>query len=40
MGPIGLSTGTTGKESNVDRMVQAILDQSGQPYEYVKRRAL
>ena len=36
MGLIGLSTGTTGKESNVDRMVQAILEQSGQPYEYVK----
>ena len=36
MGLIGLSTGAAGKECNVDRLVQAILEQSGHPYEYHK----
>jgi multimeric flavodoxin WrbA len=33
---IGFSTGATGKTGNVDRLVQAVMEQSGQPYEFVK----
>jgi len=33
---IGFSTGVTGRESNVDRMVKAIMDKSGHESEFVK----
>jgi len=33
---IGFSAGVVGRESNVDRMVQAILDKSGHEVEFVK----
>jgi len=33
---IGFSSGGAGRQSNVDRMVQAILEQSGQATEFVK----
>jgi multimeric flavodoxin WrbA len=33
---IGFSTGSTGREGNVDRMVKAILDKSGHEVEFVK----
>jgi NAD(P)H-dependent FMN reductase len=33
---MGFSTGVTGRESNIDRMVKAILDQSGHDSEFVK----
>ena len=33
---IGFSAGSVGREGNVDRMVKAILDRSGQEVEFVK----
>jgi len=33
---IGFSSGAVGKHSNVDRMVQAIMEKSGYEYEFVK----
>ena len=30
------STGATGKSGNVDRLARAVMEQSGQPYEFVK----
>jgi multimeric flavodoxin WrbA len=36
MGIIGFSTGATGKTGNVDRLVVAVMEQSGQAYEFVK----
>ena len=33
---IGFSSGAVGKQSNVDRMVQAIMEKSGHEYEFVK----
>jgi len=36
MSIIGFSTGARGKESNVDRMVKAITEQSGHAFEFVK----
>ncbi len=36
MNVIGFSAGVTGRESNVDRMVKAILERSGCDCEYVK----
>jgi len=36
MGIMGFSSGSVGRMGNVDRMVQAILDKSGRPSEFVK----
>ncbi len=33
---IGFSSGAVGKQSNVDRMVQAIMEKSGHECEFVK----
>ena len=36
MNVIGFSSGVVGREGNVDRMVKAILEKSGQETEFVK----
>jgi multimeric flavodoxin WrbA len=36
MGIIGFSSGVTGRQSNIDRMVLAILEGSGSDFEHVK----
>lgn len=36
MSIIGFSSGGTGRQSNADRLVQAILDESGHTTEFVK----
>ena len=34
---IGFSSGSVGREGNVDRMVQSILEKSGHETEYIKQ---